>query len=126
MADSCKRGQIVHAWGLDPFYIGAFSSHPKASTASRIESVCDAYLLASRSGDTHNATRYFDSMNLCAGFLMRFQIGEDLASTLPDPERSLGGLPNSLEDLTIRIDNVQHTTVVLTKVMVYQRGPEHI
>ena len=126
MANSCKKGQVVHAWGLDPFYIGAFSSNPRASTASRIESVCDAYLLALRNNDINNMTRYYSSMNLCAGFLMRFQIGEDLASTLPDSERSLGGIPNSSDDLTIRIDNVQHTAIVLTKVMVYQRGPDHI
>ena len=65
-------------------------------------------------------------MDDCGGFLMRLQIDEEDASILPDPEKSVGGIPNERDDLTVRIDNVQHTLVVLTKIMVYQRGPDHI
>ena len=124
MARSCMRGQIYG--GEDPFVIGAFSSNPGASTASRIESVCDAYLLAKRTDDHRNSTIYAYSIDLCADFLMRFQLASGSVSGLPHPERALGGVPNARDDLTIRIDNVQHTAVVLIKVMVYQVGVEHI
>ncbi len=126
MADACKRGQIGTTTTSDPFFIGAFSLNARSSTASRIESVCDSYLMAFRADDTIQASRYRTSMDLCAGFLMRLQIDEEDASSLPDPDLAVGGVPNTAEDLTIRIDNVQHTAVVLIKVMVYQRAPDHI
>jgi hypothetical protein len=126
MADACKRGQIRYSTKSDPFFIGAFSLNARSSTSSRIESVCDSYLMALRANDTSRAARYRTSIDLCAGFLMRLQIDEDDASILPEPGLSAGGVPNTRDDLTIRIDNVQHTVVVLIKVMVYQRGPDNI
>ncbi len=126
MANSCRRGQIIESYSGDEFFIGAFSTRATSSTASRIEAVADAYLLTARVKDIFNSTRFYRSMNLCAGFLMRSQISIEDASFLPDPERSAGGIPNTRDDLTIRIDNVQHTAVVLVKIMVYQRDLDHI
>jgi hypothetical protein len=126
MANSCRRGQIGPTTRNDPFYIGAFSLSARSNTASRVEAVCDSYLMAMRNNDTYEIERYRSTIDLCAGFLMRLQIDEEDASTLPQPELSKGGVPNTREDLTVRIDNVQHTAVVLIKIMVYQRGPYHI
>lgn len=126
MANACKRGQIGPTTMNDPFFIGAFSLRARSSTSSRVEAVCDSYLMAERANDTFEASRYKTSMDLCAGFLMRLQIDQEDSRNLPEPELSVGGVPNTRDDLTIRIDNVQHTAVVLIKVMVYQRGPDNI
>ena len=119
MADACMSGQIKPGQSSDDAVIGAFSQDPTSATASRLEGIVDSYLLAHLSNDTAHQYKYGASMVLGADFLMGFQLNASDVEDLPDPSDSLGGVPTSLNDLRIRIDNVQHTVVVLLKIAVY-------
>ncbi len=120
MANSCMQGQITG--GQDPKVVGAFSKDPSASTASRLEAVFDAYSISNLRNDSLDLRTYGKAMELGATFLIGLQIDDVEAQGLPAPSKAEGGFPGSFSDLTIRIDYVQHSIVVLVKAMVYSDG----
>lgn len=119
-------GQLTEAFGGDKRYIGGFGNPPRSNSASKIEGVVDAYLLARRMNDTYYTDLFSRHIHLARDFLIGLQFNETDVLDFPDPERSLGGVPGSFEELTIRIDYVQHLVVALIKVMVYENSLEHI
>jgi hypothetical protein len=120
MAESCRRGQNLPGGGTDPEIIGGWGSEPKANTASRVEGITDAYLMARRNGDKEEQVRYNSTMENSSMFLLSLQFNEEESRSFPSPLKVVGGTPLSHSDHNIRIDYVQHAVVVMVKIMVYR------
>ncbi|MGA1848248.1 MAG: hypothetical protein ACMUHB_02810 [Thermoplasmatota archaeon] len=126
MAESCRAGQNLPREGIDPYIIGGWGSEPKANTASRVEGVTDAYLMAKRAGDTDRQERYGQTMEYSSWFLLSLQFDDEESQTYPSPEMVVGGTPLGHSDHNIRIDYVQHAVVVMVKIMVYRGSSMNI
>ncbi|MGA1821910.1 MAG: hypothetical protein ACMUIG_05230 [Thermoplasmatota archaeon] len=126
MGHRATLGQLTEGFKGDPRYVGGFGNPPGSTTASKIEGVVDAFLLAGRMNDTYYTDLYSRHIRLAKDFLIRLQFNETDAGDYPDPERSVGGVPGSYQKTSVRIDYVQHTAVTLIKMMVYENSLEHI
>jgi len=120
MAESCMIGQNTPGSGADPVTIGGWGSDPKANTASRVEGVTDAYLMAKRNGDHEKYSEYNTTMEYASCFLLSLQFNEEESRIYSSPNKVRGGTPLSHRDDNIRIDYVQHAVVVMVKIMVYR------
>lgn len=92
-----------------PDWLGSFYRPPRsAPTATRMEGLCAAYLLAQDSGHPQEAEAILEGMRLGAGFQLQTQFRPESVMYLDNPQRSLGGFHRSLTNFEIRIDYVQH------------------
>ncbi len=96
------------------YYAGAFGPGvPRATpTASRAEGLVAAYRMAEPMKDWRVA-KIAVALKACARFQLSQQLGEENKYHLPNPGRALGGFQESLDDLHIRIDYVQHNISAL-------------
>jgi hypothetical protein len=96
------------------YYAGAFKPGVAKATpaASRAEGLLAAYRLADRLRDWR-AGKFAVSLKACARFQLSQQFSDDNRYHLPNPESAHGGFQESLEDLHIRIDYVQHNISAL-------------
>lgn len=97
-----------------PDWDGGYYKPPRsAPTATRMEGLDSAYALASDYGLAAEAGQIRKAIDRGTGFLLRIQIGPEIAVYCQDPEKSLGGVRESLASSSIRIDYVQHTISAL-------------
>jgi hypothetical protein len=96
------------------YYAGAFRPGvPRVTpTASRAEGLLAAYRMAEPMKDWR-ATKIAVALKACARFQLSQQLGDDNKYHLPNPQRASGGFHESLDDLHIRIDYVQHNISAL-------------
>jgi hypothetical protein len=96
------------------YYAGAFSPGVArvTPTASRAEGLLAAYRMAEPMKDWR-ATKIVMALKACARFQLSQQLGEENKYRLPNPQRAVGGFHESLDDLHIRIDYVQHNISAL-------------
>ena len=81
-------------------------------TASRAEGLLAAYRLAEPMKDWR-AGKIALSLRACARFQISQQFDEENRYRLSNPQRALGGFHESINDLHIRIDFVQHNISAL-------------
>jgi hypothetical protein len=97
-----------------PDWDGGYYKPPRsAPTATRMEGLDSAYALARDYGLDAEAVQIRKAIDRGTGFLLRIQIGPEIAVYCQDPEKSLGGVRESLASPSIRIDYVQHTISAL-------------
>ena len=97
-----------------PNYLGGAYHTPRSTpTATRMDGLLASYALARDFGQSKDAKRMWEAINLGVGFLLRTQIGPEKAIYLDDPEKCLGAFHGSLTDYEIRIDYVQHNISAL-------------
>ncbi|MHC5108267.1 MAG: hypothetical protein ACYTHJ_00135 [Planctomycetota bacterium] len=85
------------------------------STASFLEGMCDAALLARRSGDLARASRYEDVMRLAARFVLQLQFKPEEAYFVRSPRDAVGGMRRTPTLNLLRISHCQHALVALMK-----------
>lgn len=126
MAASCLSGQNQPHNTDDPRHVGGWGSNPGSNGASRVEGAVDSYLMAKRDGDIDQVKKLEGGVFLCGQFLMNLQYNETDVQDFANPGRALGGYPFNHEDDTVRIDAVQHSVVVLAKIMLYQSTTQNL
>jgi hypothetical protein len=112
-ADHCfKIAQSIAAlqWKQHkyPDWIGGFYDPPRSTpTAVRSEGLVATCGIAKTIGDT--STVYLETLKRAVAFQLNCQYTDENVIYLPMPSRALGGMKGSLEDLSIRVDYVQHS-----------------
>ena len=97
-----------------PDWDGGYYKPPRsAPTATRMEGLNSAYALARDFGRGADAKQIRRSIDKGTGFLLRMQVGPEIAMYCQDPEASLGGFRESLARSSIRVDYVQHAISAL-------------
>ena len=97
-----------------PDWDGGYYKPPRsAPTATRMEGLNSAYALARDFGRGADAKQIKRSIDKGTGFLLRMQVGPEIAMYCQDPEASLGGFRESLASPVVRIDFVQHAISAL-------------
>jgi hypothetical protein len=119
LADCLARGQYGSPTGPAPKaadYLGGMNNldPPIACAAgARGEGLAAACRLARVAGQAERARRYRERLLEAARFSLEGQYRAENSYWLPEPERALGGVRQSLTDTTIRIDYVQHCCVAM-------------
>lgn len=104
------QAQHTQANQSQPDWDGGYYKPPRsAPTATRMEGLNSAYALARDFGTKEGAKRIREAVRRGTGFLLRIQVGPEVAMYCKNPEKSLGGFRESLDRPTIRIDYVQHS-----------------
>ena len=99
-----------------PDWDGGYYKPPRsAPTATRMEGLNSAYALARDFGRGADAKQIRRSIDKGTGFLLRMQVGPEIAMYCQDPEASLGGFRESLARASIRVDYVQHSISALLR-----------
>jgi hypothetical protein len=99
-----------------PDWDGGYYKPPRsAPTATRMEGLNSAYALARDFGRGADAKQIRWSIEKGTGFLLRMQVGPEIAMYCQDPEASLGGFRESLARASIRVDYVQHSISALLR-----------
>jgi hypothetical protein len=99
-----------------PDWDGGYYKPPRsAPTATRMEGLNSAYALAKDFGRDPDAKQIKRAIEKGTGFLLRIQVGPEIAMYCQDPEASLGGFRESLARASIRIDYVQHSISALLR-----------
>ena len=92
-----------------PDWRGSFHRPPRSTpTATRLEGLCAAYLLAKDFGHLKESEDILKGVWLCAEFQLQTQFRPESVMYLSNPQRALGGFHRSLANFEIRIDYVQH------------------
>jgi hypothetical protein len=99
-----------------PDWDGGYYKPPRsAPTATRMEGLNSAYALARDYGLQKEAKQIRAAIQRGTGFLLRMQVGPEMAMYCQDPGKSLGGVRESLASPSIRIDYVQHAISALLR-----------
>lgn len=94
--------------------IGSFSTHGNSrATSAIVESLTNAYRVASHCQDKLRKEKYKDSIFMAMRFIIQSQIKPDNCFD----ENSLGGFKNDFFDSTIRIDTLQHCGTAIMNFM---------
>jgi hypothetical protein len=97
-----------------PDWEGGYYKPPRsAPTATRMEGLDSAYALAKDFGKVAEAREIRQALGRGMGFLLRIQVGPEAAMYCRNPERSLGGVRESVWSPIVRIDYVQHAISAL-------------
>jgi len=108
------QGQHTRENQPQPDWDGGYYKPPRsAPTATRMEGLNSAYALAKDFGRDADAKQIKRAIQRGTGFLLRMQVGPEIAMYCQDPEASLGGFRESLARTSIRIDYVQHSISAL-------------
>jgi len=103
------QAQHTRANQSQPDWEGGFYKPPRsAPTATRMEGLNSAYALARDFGLRREAKLIRESIERGTAFLLGIQIGPETAMYCKNPEKSLGGVRESLTNFLVRIDYVQH------------------
>lgn len=98
---------------LDPVFpdlLGSYGSTSSTNAATRSEGLCAAHGLAREAGLAADAARILAAVELGLGFQLQTQYRPEGVLYFRDPQRPLGGFHQSLTNLEIRNDYVQHNT----------------
>lgn len=99
-----------------PDYIGGFKEQPSNSTASYLEGLADAYVVAQKVGNNEHIEKYRKSIKLAARFVLQTQYTDRNIFYIKNPDKALGGFRQSLTNNQQRNDYTQHATLGLIKV----------
>ena len=103
---------ILESQNRNPIYTdwrGSFYIPPRStSTATRIEGLYSAYLLAQDFGYPEETKTILEGIWLGIRFQLQTQFRPESVLYLTDPQRCLGGFHRSLTNFDIRIDYLQH------------------
>jgi hypothetical protein len=122
MGRNSISSQIQPSPYTDERYIGGFGNPPRSNSASKVEAGVDAYALSLLLGEDYWIDVFNETISLARKFLLELQLNRSEADELPNPVLSRGGYPDTFDDLEIRIDYVQHSVVVLIKILAYRGG----
>ena len=110
--------------GDDPKLIGLFADSENqrtlttsANTATSIQALTQAYLLALDEGDAARQERYKTAIFLGAYNLLNLQYGAVSALAFPYPRSMVGGIRNAADDPRIRVNAVRETIEALQLVL---------
>jgi len=96
--------------------IGGFpKKSPKCSTASYMESINDAYVLAQKAKDKKHEEKYQESITKATRFILQTQYTPENTFYTEVPERAIGGFKQSLTNNYIRNDFTQHAVSMMIK-----------
>lgn len=92
-----------------PDWRGGFFDPPRSTpTSTRVEGLLAAARLLRDAGELAQARSLHDAARLGGTFVLRTQIGPELAMYFPDPQRAIGGVRPDLTGTDLRIDYAQH------------------
>lgn len=114
--DLVSYGDALHDdWG------GTMSRPPGAqptfSTGTFLEPLPLLVVVARAVGDDARADHYADRLRHGLRFTLQLVITEPEAWFAPDPARALGGVRSTLDDVHVRIDNVQHVATAFLQAL---------
>ncbi len=93
-------------------WYGSFGIPPRsAPAATRCEGLVAAYYLSVEGGSPE--VEIVEALSSAIEFVLRCQVTQEQAASLPSPERASGGFRESLEGWRIRMDFVQHAICAL-------------
>lgn len=96
--------------------IGGFpKNEPKNATATYLEGINDAYLLALRIDDVYHIKKYSDAIRKGTRFVLQTQYTFDNGFYLENKNQAIGGFRLSLTSSEQRIDYTQHAVMALIK-----------
>ena len=96
---------------------GRFSPHVSA-TAVYLEGLCDAVRVAAATGSLERAARYREALRRGLRNLIQLQFRDDVSQFyVKDRARTQGAFRTEVYDGSIRIDNNQHSGIVLVKCL---------
>jgi len=108
-----------------PDYVGSFyydfGDHPYPDGA-RAEGLLAAYLLARKAEDRKRTARYLEALRLLAWATLRLCNTRDSAYSVPNPERTIGGIRFKLTRQWFRVDTIQHVASFYLKFLPYFQG----
>ncbi len=115
---------LLSQQNLDPDDVayGSFHAFPGANTGTYLEGLGEALRLARQLGDPARQQRYADHLRMGLLFLSRLQVEPEEQGW---PERSRGGVMQSLHLPLLRIDNTQHAIGAWVRALrfLFDRGP---
>lgn len=89
------------------------------NTSLKLEAVIDAYRMAEHAGDDVRAQHLASSARAAAQFLVRLQHRKGETDDWAEPSLSVGGVPFSKSDPTVRVDLPHHMANAILKVAAY-------
>jgi hypothetical protein len=118
MTEALLREQQTPARHARRAYVGGFTfPTPGISTASYLEGLVDAYLLARDEGDAPRAARYATATRLAIAYILSLQYRDDNRFGLAKlDDKVRGGFRQSTDNSNLRVDNNQHAVMALMKV----------
>ncbi len=114
IVNSIERLQHQNLTGERWFWNGGYYNPPRSTpTATRSEGLAAAYRLFQKSGRTDRLTDTYDALERGIAFELSTQITKNKVRILDLPARAQGGFGESLTELSVRIDYVQHNISAL-------------
>jgi hypothetical protein len=111
---------MVHGQILQPAYpdwLGGYHVPPRAgATATRAEGLLAAMRLLNSAKQPADAMMFLECAKRAVAFSLQSQLRPENAMYFKDPQRTLGGITESLTDFDIRVDTVQHNLSSLLAV----------
>lgn len=99
----------VRAGVARPEFTGGFYDPPRgAPTATRMEGLHAAHAMFERTNRTYTQQATQNSLALGIDFLVRLQLSDKRINSYSFVPESLGGVPATFDDHSVRIDYVQH------------------
>ncbi len=119
-ADQMVRLMYTEEDALYPDYVGSFyyhyGDHPYPDGA-RAEGLLGAYQLAIKVGDQERIRRYRDACYAVAQATLRLCNTPDSAYSVPNPEKTIGGIRFKLTRQWFRVDTIQHVASFYLKLL---------
>jgi len=112
-----------------PMLYGGIEANVRArvgvATASYLEGLTDALILARRVGDSERARRYERAVRLAARFVLQLQVRPEEAYYAISPQDTVWGIRTSLSDNRLRIDHCQHALLawIKTRQVLFSNQP---
>jgi hypothetical protein len=105
-----------------PDYAGSFfyqyGDHPYPDGA-RAEGLLAAYLLARKMGERARVNRYQEALQLLAWATLRLCNTRESVYSVPNPDRTIGGIRFKLTRQWFRVDTIQHVASFYLKFLPY-------
>jgi len=105
-----------------PDYAGSFfyefGDHPYPDGA-RAEGLLAAYLLARKVGDQQRIARYYEALRLVSWATLRLCNTRESVYSVPNPDRTIGGIRFKLTRQWFRVDTIQHVASFYLKFLPY-------
>lgn len=92
---------------------------PTFSTGTFLEPLPLLVVVARAVGDHERADRYAAALRHGLRFTLQLVITEPETWFTPDPARALGGVRSTLDDVRVRVDNVQHVVTAFLQALAY-------
>ncbi|MBI2650017.1 AMMECR1 domain-containing protein [Candidatus Woesearchaeota archaeon] len=100
-------------------FLGGFGGNggmPTLSSAVYADGIADAYTLAKIVNDRNKVKKYGKSLRLASRFILQLQFDDVNTYYVPNPEKAIGAIRESLISNNLRIDYTSHSVLALLKI----------